>query len=613
VLLTPISPSGTLTLATGEIEVLRRLRASQPKVGSGSVGLTPNADQNGGRRVRAWRAALPLGVLALTLAVGTPTANAATISVNTSADELNADGDCSLREAITAANTNTAVDACPAGQPAPTVDVIGFSVTGTITLTSGQLTITDDLTIDGPGATNLTISGNNATRVLVVGGGVTLTLEGVTVADGSASEGGGIQNLPGAALTVTNSTFFGNSATAGGAIENFYNGATLTVTNSTFSGNSGTFGGAIYNVGTLTVSNSTLSGNSGGTRGAGIDNGGTLTVTDSTFSGNLATSGGDGGGIASYGGTVTVTNSTFSGNSASGVGGGIDNLLFPGGALTVTNSTFSGNSATQGGGIHNYAGATLTVTNSTFSGNSAAQGGGISNYGAGTLRNTVVADSTSGGNCAGAITGGGGNLSWPDATCPGINQDPLLEPLANNGGPTQTMALMPGSAAIDTAVLANCPATDQRGVPRPQGAGCDIGAFELEVTNNPPSCASVVASPNRLWPPNHKLVLITLSGATDPDGDTVTLTVTGVTQDEPISGLGPGDLSPDAQVGPQSNKVFIRSERSDTGNGRVYRISFTGADGKGGTCSGTAKVGVPKTQRGTAVDSAPPSYNSFGP
>jgi hypothetical protein len=178
--------------------------------------------------------------------------------------------------------------------------------------------------------------------------------------------------------------------------------------------------------------------------------------------------------------------------------------------------------------------------------------------------------------------------------------------LQDNGGPTKTVALQSGSPAIDAAVAANCPPTDQRGVSRPQGAGCDIGAFEL-VTNRPPNCASVIASPNRLWPPNHRLVLIALAGATDPDGDTVTLTVTGATQDEPVSGLGPGDVAPDAQAGTQSNTVFVRAERADTGDGRVYRVSFTGSDGKGGSCSGTVKVSVPKTQRSTAVDSAPPS------
>lgn len=140
----------------------------------------------------------------------------------------------------------------------------------------------------------------------------------------------------------------------------------------------------------------------------------------------------------------------------------------------------------------------------------------------------------------------------------------------------------------------------------------DVWVLEL---NQPPDCSSVTASPTTLWPPNHKFRLVTLSGATDPDGDPVTLTITGVTQDEPVSGLGSEDLSPDAQAGTQSNEVQLRSERSDSGDGRVYRIAFTGSDGQGGMCSGTATVGVPINQRpgSTPVDSAPPSYDSFGP
>lgn len=111
--------------------------------------------------------------------------------------------------------------------------------------------------------------------------------------------------------------------------------------------------------------------------------------------------------------------------------------------------------------------------------------GGIRNAGsAATLRNTIVANSPAGGNCAGAITDGGGNLSYPDTWCPGINGDPKLGLLQNNGGPTQTMALGPGSAALDAANDAICAAPpvnnlDQRGIARPQGLHCDIGAYEV--------------------------------------------------------------------------------------------------------------------------------------
>ena len=132
--------------------------------------------------------------------------------------------------------------------------------------------------------------------------------------------------------------------------------------------------------------------------------------------------------------------------------------------------------------------------------------------------------------------------------------------------------------------------------------------------NEPPDCSTVEASPTVLWPPNHELRLVTLSGGTDPDSDAVTLTVTAVTQDEPLNGSGDGNTAPDAEAGTFSNTVRLRAERSGTGDGRVYRISFTGSDGEGGTCSGTVTVGVPHDMGAgsTPIDSAPPSFDSFG-
>lgn len=134
-----------------------------------------------------------------------------------------------------------------------------------------------------------------------------------------------------------------------------------------------------------------------------------------------------------------------------------------------------------------------------------------------------------------------------------------------------------------------------------------------EGCNEPPNCDAVTSDAPLLWPPNHKYRLITLDGATDPDGDTVTLTITGVTQDEPLNALGDGDTSPDAKAGPASNKVYLRAERSGTGDGRVYRVAFEGSDGEGGTCTGSITVGVPHDQgKGkTPVDSGQ-TINSFG-
>ncbi len=131
--------------------------------------------------------------------------------------------------------------------------------------------------------------------------------------------------------------------------------------------------------------------------------------------------------------------------------------------------------------------------------------------------------------------------------------------------------------------------------------------------NRPPSCSGVSANIRSLWPPNHKLQLITLAGATDPDGDATTLTITTVTQDEALNGTGDGDTAPDAKRGPKPHQVYLRAERSGNGNGRVYRIGFSVSDGTD-SCTGTVKVGVPHDQgkNGGPVDSGL-TVNSFGP
>jgi hypothetical protein len=131
--------------------------------------------------------------------------------------------------------------------------------------------------------------------------------------------------------------------------------------------------------------------------------------------------------------------------------------------------------------------------------------------------------------------------------------------------------------------------------------------------NAPPVCTALVASPNLLWPPNHKLRVVSVSGASDPEGDDLTTTVTGVTQDEPVNGLGDGDDSPDAVLGPASHQVRLRAERSGTGDGRVYRIAVTVTDEFGLTCTGTVRVGVPHDQADAPIDSAPPSFDSLLP
>ncbi|MGI0485865.1 beta strand repeat-containing protein [Pantanalinema rosaneae CENA516] len=454
--------------------------------------------------------------------------NSITFTVTSTADTVDpGDGVLTLREAIAQANMFAGADAINFDLPdGPQI----------ITLTSGELKITDNLTIHGLGANRLTIRGNNASRIFNVDDGIASTplqvaIEGLTIADGKASEGGGIYNRE--TLTVSNSIFSRNSVTIfGGAI---FNNGTLTVSNSTLSGNSAYYGGAIFNNGTLMVSNSTLRGNSA-YYGGGIHNEGTLTVSNSTLSGNSASYGGginnyfaltvsnstlsgnsassDGGGIHNSG-TLTVSNSTLSGNSADFDGGGITNNsmltmsnstlsgnwanydgggIFNRGTVTVGNSTLSGNSASaDGGGIAN--GGILAIDSSTLSDNSATSGGGIfnSSYGTLTVSNSIVGGNTASGEAnevtnQGRFTSNGYNLVGQNGNVGGFitiatdivlqgGMETAIAPLANNGSSTFTHALVTGSAAINTGDPTAVATTDQRGVF--QVGRRDIGAYEV--------------------------------------------------------------------------------------------------------------------------------------
>jgi uncharacterized repeat protein (TIGR01451 family) len=145
---------------------------------------------------------------------------------------------------------------------------------------------------------------------------------------------------------------------------------------------------------------------------------------------------------------------------------------------------------------------------------------------------------------------------------------------------------------------------------RPDSNPANNSASTTLTVNHNPICTALTAGPS-LWPPNHKLHVVTVSGATDPDGNPLTTTITGVTQDEPLNGLGDGDTSPDAFPGPASNQALIRAERSGLGDGRVYVLHVSVSDGLGGECTGTAAVSVPHDQSGRpAVDSGQ-AYTDF--
>ena len=355
----------------------------------------------------------------------------------------------------------------------------------------------------------LTVSGDNTSEVFNFADGTVASMSGLSIIDGNGVFGGGL-----------------------------FNEGTLTITNTTFTGNSAAYGGAVYTRelvghpldGLLTLTNDTFTSNSATAQSGAIDNwaGGTVTVTDDTFTGNSAP---NGGAIGNEWGSVAVSNSTFSNNLAStGAGGAIINYNpsdYFSNSLSVVGSTISGNAAVNGGGIANGGPDTLSLTNDTIAGNSATgSGGGL--YSTGTA---MLTDCTISGNSAGESGGGvyerrqwslddhahrhhrgrqhrapsarpsdiggaqasevtgsfnligtGGSGGITDGSDGNIVLTSLanlgLAPLGDYGGPTETMALLPGSAAIGAGATAGGVTTDQRGFPLDSPP--DIGAFQSQ-------------------------------------------------------------------------------------------------------------------------------------
>ncbi|NBS02760.1 MAG: hypothetical protein EBS72_11650, partial [Rhizobiales bacterium] len=342
----------------------------------------------------------------------------------------------SLRQAILDANATSANDeiffAASLFTNGSSTITLGSALPA-IAATSGA----GSLSITGPGPSSLTIDANQGSfSIFSINAAGNLTISGVTVKGANLSGSGGAFNNSGT-LNLYSSTISGNSATsdAGGILN--------------------------HGSGTLSIVNSTLSGNTASMYGGGIFN--------------------------SNGGTVTVSNSTFDNNTGR-YGGGICNR----GTFTIANSTLSGNTATAyGGGINNY--ETLSITNCTFSGNSSLAGGGLQNNGALHIANTIIANSPTGGDYFGGGNIGtnlnnlveDGTLNDNSSNSPGsgdISGDPLLGPLAANGGPTFTMALgalSPAIAAGDAAISNAAPifGLDQRGHVR-SSATPSIGAYE---------------------------------------------------------------------------------------------------------------------------------------
>ena len=319
----------------------------------------------------------------------------------------------------------------------------------------------------------------------------TVNITDSTFSDNSAADSGGAIVIGNAGeLSISDSVFSHSSAEEGGAINNE---GVLSISNSSFSNTSAIgdeddpdsigLGGAVSNRGELSISDSSFSSNSSADWGGAIFNGGegTLTIGNSDFSNNLAIgdeddpdSIGSGGAVSNWG-ELSIRDSTFNDNSADW-GGTIIN--WGGGELNITNSTFSGNSADRGGAIDS--GGELNITNSTFSGNSADWGGAIDSGGELNITNSIIAGNK-GGDCyaSGGLKQNKRNFIQDGSCNPWFAGDPKLGALVvpADGSPAY-FPLLAGSRAIDAAHDGYCPETDQIGTARPQGAGCDLGAFE---------------------------------------------------------------------------------------------------------------------------------------
>jgi hypothetical protein len=396
------------------------LLPGSPAIKAGATGPgIPTTDQRGQSRTGS-------------VDIGAFQSQGSAVAVNDTADGVgSAVGRITLRQAVNLAKVLTSAETI-------TFDPTVFAAPQIITLTGTQLTLTNKqtTTITGPGASFLTVSGHNRSRVFEIQGG-SAALSGLTITGGnSTGDGGGLYGYSGT-LSLTGCIITGNSASSGGGgLANMHGGA-ATLTNCTVSENyDSQNGGGLLNSGTLSMTDCTVSGNSASSGGGGLANiqggaatlsyctfrenhtsfigggllnSGTLSMTNCTVSDNRAVGMAEervgGGGLYNAGGTLALTNCTVSRNSATGgdyltAGGGLCNANA---TLSMTNCTVSGNSADQGGGLANlYGSSAATLTNCTVSGNSASAGGGLASYNS----TTTLTDCTVSGNTAGAHGGG---------------------------------------------------------------------------------------------------------------------------------------------------------------------------------------------------------------
>lgn len=462
-------------------------------------------------------------------------AQAATITVSSTADNVTNDANCTLREAVIAANTDAAYRGCTAGSGTDTISVPAGTYTLALTgpnenaAATGDLDITANASIQGATAATTIINGGAIDRVFhLPNSGITLTLNNLTVRNGNvptggpAGDGGGGTMVGlGATLIVSNCVFRDNlanqgNAEGGGGVDSRGN---FTITNSEFYSNTSYNDGAIRCLGTCTGSvTDTVIRNNLATSyvGGGLGAAGNLALLRVQVLDNVSTGVGGAGGLSclqedGQSNVITVTDSVFRGNSATALGGGIAiftiTTVFTGAAnVTITNTTISGNSSNgPGGGLYVRVGTAqlnnVTITNNTAdSDNNDAgnQGGGIyRTSGTVNIRNSLVSGNIDMGgtastvDCTGTISSGGYNLVHNGSTCAfnatgdQTSVDPLLSALADNGSGRQTHAFSLSSPALNAGNPAGCAGpsgnltADQRGITRPQGARCDIGAYEF--------------------------------------------------------------------------------------------------------------------------------------
>ena len=490
---------------------------------------------------------------------------AASITVNITSDEYVDNTNCSLREAIIAANTNASFFGCTYTGGGPD-DIITLASGSTYTLSRvGTTTTNGDLDVGNPDGTagNLTIQTSGATNAIIDASGISNRVMEV-------DESGNTN------LTLTHITLTGGNSPDGAGLY-FAGDGTLTLSNSTVSGNTATgeanCGAGVFNssLATVIINNSTIENNTctaAGADGAGLlkASGGSLTITNSTFYNNTTPDYGGGVRIDIVAGTATISNSTFVNNVAGSRGGG---LQVKSGTVTVSFSTFSGNSASypgpSTGGAVQATGGSITVLQSILANSltNAVTGADCDQLDPGTVAvtNSLVENNS---DCTGTIVS---------------SADPVLGSLADNGGPTMTLALLPGSPAINIADDASCPAADQRGISRPQGAHCDLGAYEFG--DEPPAVASIDrASPNPSSAASVNFTVTFSEPVTGVDAGDFVLTTTGVT------GASITDVS-------GSGSTYTVTVNTGTGDGTIRldvvdddSIHDTGGNALGGTGAG---------------------------